>query len=80
MVKRIDAVVSCLKSSTQMSKHASEFESKISKLFSEKYGLFVNSGSSALYLGMEAAVYLKDQKLPFTLTFQQQLDQLLKIT
>ena len=53
--KEIDAVVSCLKSSTQMSKHASEFESKISKLFSKKYGLFVNSGSSALYLGMEAA-------------------------
>ena len=52
--KEIDAVVSCLKSSTQMSKHASEFESKISKLFSKKYGLFVNSGSSALYLGMKS--------------------------
>tara|TARA_Y100000768_G_scaffold296196_1_gene230029 strand:- start:22365 stop:23558 length:1194 start_codon:yes stop_codon:yes gene_type:complete len=51
----IDAVVSCLKTSTQMSKHASEFESKISSLFEKKYGLFVNSGSSALYLGMEAS-------------------------
>ncbi len=53
--KEIDAVVSCLKNSTQMSKNASEFESKISKLFNKKYGLFVNSGSSALYLGMEAS-------------------------
>jgi CDP-6-deoxy-D-xylo-4-hexulose-3-dehydrase len=53
--KEIDAVVSCLKSSTQMSKNASEFESKISELFNKKYGLFVNSGSSALYLGMEAS-------------------------
>ena len=44
--KEIDAVVSCLKSSTQMSKHASEFESKISKLFSKKYGLFVTRPST----------------------------------
>ncbi len=53
--KEIDAVVSCLKNSTQMSKNASEFESKISILFEKKHGLFVNSGSSALYLGMEAS-------------------------
>jgi len=53
--REIDAVVSCLKNSTQMSKNASEFESKISALFDKKYGLFVNSGSSALYLGMEAS-------------------------
>ena len=55
--KEIDAVVSCLKSSTQMSKNASKFESKIAKLFNKKYGLFVNSGSSALYLGMEASSF-----------------------
>jgi CDP-6-deoxy-D-xylo-4-hexulose-3-dehydrase len=29
-----------------------EFENKISKLFSKKYGLFVNSGSSAVLLGL----------------------------
>ena len=53
--KEIDAVVSCLKSSTQMSKNASQFEIKIANLFNKKHGLFVNSGSSALYLGMEAS-------------------------
>ena len=49
----IKAVVKVLKSSTQMGKHVSIFEKKISKLFSKKYGLMVNSGSSALLLAME---------------------------
>ena len=49
----IKAVVKVLKSSTQMGKHVSIFEKKISKLFSKKYGLMVNSGSSALMLAME---------------------------
>ena len=52
--EEIDAVVSCLNNSSQMGKNASEFESKIARLFDKKYGLFVNSGSSALFLGMEA--------------------------
>ena len=49
----IKAVIKVLKSSTQMGKHVSIFEKKISKLFSKKYGLMVNSGSSALLLAME---------------------------
>jgi CDP-6-deoxy-D-xylo-4-hexulose-3-dehydrase len=49
----IKAVINVLKSSTQMGKHVSIFEKKISKLFSKKYGLMVNSGSSALLLAME---------------------------
>ena len=49
----IKAVIKVLKSSTQMGKHVSIFEKKISKLFSKKYGLMVNSGSSALMLAME---------------------------
>ena len=53
--KEIDAVVNCLKKGTQMGEHASLFESKIAALFNQKYGLFVNSGSSALYLGMESS-------------------------
>ncbi len=52
--KEIDAVVNCLKSGTQMGKNASRFEDKIACLFDKKNGLFVNSGSSALYIGMEA--------------------------
>lgn len=52
--KEINAVVKCLNESTQMGKYAGEFERKIAALFEKKYGVFVNSGSSALYLGMEA--------------------------
>ena len=53
--KEIDSVVKCLKESTQMGKYSSKFEKKISSLFDKKYGLYVNSGSSALYIGMEAS-------------------------
>ncbi len=49
----IRAVTKVLKSSTQMGKNVTTFEKKISKLFSKKYGLMVNSGSSALLLAME---------------------------
>ena len=49
----IKAVTKVLKSSTQMGKNVSTFERKIAKLFSKKYGLMVNSGSSALMLAME---------------------------
>lgn len=52
--KEIEAVVKCLNEGTQMGKYAREFEAKIAVLFDKKYGLFVNSGSSALYIGMEA--------------------------
>jgi CDP-6-deoxy-D-xylo-4-hexulose-3-dehydrase len=52
--KEIDAVVRCLKEGTQMGKYAREFEAKIAALFDKKHCLYVNSGSSALYIGMEA--------------------------
>ena len=52
--EEIDAVVKCLKESTQMGKNARQFEEKIAKLFDKKYCLYVNSGSSALYLAIEA--------------------------
>jgi CDP-6-deoxy-D-xylo-4-hexulose-3-dehydrase len=51
--EEIKAVTKVLKSSTQMGKNVSAFEKKISKLFEKKYGLMVNSGSSALLLAME---------------------------
>ena len=51
--EEIRSVVKVLKSSTQMGKNVYEFEKKIAKLFSKKYGLMVNSGSSALLLAME---------------------------
>ena len=51
--EEIKAVTKVLKTSTQMGKNVSLFEKKIAKLFSKKYGLMVNSGSSALLLAME---------------------------
>ena len=52
--EEIDAVVKCLNESTQMGKYAREFEAKIANLFNKKGCLFVNSGSSALYIGIES--------------------------
>jgi CDP-6-deoxy-D-xylo-4-hexulose-3-dehydrase len=52
--KEIDAVVQCLKESTQMGKYTRQFEASIAKLFDKRFGLFVNSGSSALFVSMES--------------------------
>ena len=51
--KEIKAVLKTLKNSTQMGKSVEAFENKIAKLFSKKYGLMVNSGSSALILALK---------------------------
>ena len=68
--EEIEAVVNVLKTSTQMGSNTEEFEAKVSKLFSKEYGLMVNSGSSALYIGMES-LRLKPQSEVITpaLTF-----------
>jgi len=50
----IDAVTKCLNESTQMGKYSRIFEKKIAELFDKKECLYVNSGSSALYIGIEA--------------------------
>ena len=52
--EEINAVVKCLNESTQMGIYSKKFEKKISKLFDKKHCLYVNSGSSALYIGIEA--------------------------
>jgi CDP-6-deoxy-D-xylo-4-hexulose-3-dehydrase len=52
--EEIDAVTKCLSESTQMGNYSRKFESKIAKLFEKKHCLYVNSGSSALYIGVEA--------------------------
>ena len=52
--EEIDAVVKCLNESTQMGKYSQKFESEIAKLFEKKHCLYVNSGSSALFIGVEA--------------------------
>lgn len=52
--EEIDSVVKCLSESTQMGNYSRKFEKRIAKLFEKKYCLYVNSGSSALYIGVEA--------------------------
>ena len=52
--EEIDAVVACLKDGwlAGFGKRSIEFEEKVASHFSKKYGLFVNSGSSANLLGL----------------------------
>ena len=52
--EEIDAVINVLKTTTQMSKNVRELESKVAAKYSKDYGIMVNSGSSALYLSIEA--------------------------
>ena len=61
--EEIDAVVKVLRTSTQMGKNVREFEEKVAKLFDKKYGLMVNSGSSALYLGVEVLNLPKESEV-----------------
>ena len=51
--EEIEAVVRVLRTSTQMGPNTREFEAKIAAEFSKSHGVMVNSGSSALFLGME---------------------------
>ena len=51
--EEIEAVVKVLRTSTQMGPHVREFEDKVAALFSKRFGLMVNSGTSALYLAVE---------------------------
>ncbi len=51
--EEVAAVVNVLRTSTQMGKNVREFEEKIAALYSKKYGIMVNSGSSALYLAAD---------------------------
>jgi len=51
--EEIAAVVNVLRTSTQMGKHVREMEERVSTLFDKPYGIMLNSGSSANYLGVE---------------------------
>ncbi len=51
--EEIKAVTKVLKSSTQMGSNVIKLENSIKKLFSKKYGVMVNSGSSALLIAFE---------------------------
>lgn len=51
--EEIDAVVEVLKKGTAISDKTKEFEAKVAKMFGKKYGVMVNSGSSANLLAFE---------------------------
>ncbi len=75
----IKAVTKVLKNSTQMGKNVQQFEKKISKLFSKKYGLMVNSGSSAILLAMEVLNLPKNSEIITpTLTFSSTVSYIIK--
>ncbi len=77
--EEIDAVVKCLKESTQMGNYSRQFEFKIAEIFSKKYCLYVNSGSSALYIGLEALNFPKGSEvITPALTFSTTVGCLLK--
>src|SRR5210317_1009883 len=50
--EEIEAVVEVLRTSTQMGPKVREFEGGVAKEFSKKYGIMVNSGSSANFLAI----------------------------
>lgn len=51
--EEIDAVVKVLRGNTALGDRTREFEKKIAKMFGKKYGVMVNSGSSANLLAFE---------------------------
>ena len=73
--KEIAAVNNTLKKSTQMGKSVKEFENKVSKFFSKKYALMVNSGSSALTLAMNVLNIKKGDEITVDYRLQSDLEQ-----
>ena len=61
--EEIDAVINVLKTSTQLGKHVHLFEKKVSKLYSKKYSVMTNSGSSAMFLIMEKFNFAKGSEI-----------------
>ncbi|MBI2624443.1 aminotransferase class I/II-fold pyridoxal phosphate-dependent enzyme [Candidatus Parcubacteria bacterium] len=62
--EEINAVVQCLKDGwLGPGKYTAEFEGRVAKLFGKKYGLFVNSGSSANYIALEIAKLPKGSEI-----------------
>ena len=51
--EEINAVLNKLKKTTHMGEAVTKFENKIAKIFGKKYGVMVNSGSSALILALK---------------------------
>ncbi len=61
--EEIKSVINQLNKTTQMGDSVRKFESQIAKKFSKKYGLMVNSGSSALTLSMNVLNFKKGDEI-----------------
>ena len=61
--EEIRAVLNQLKKTTHMGVSVSKFEKKIANIFSKKYGLMVNSGSSALTLANNVLNFKKGDEI-----------------
>ncbi len=61
--EEIKAVLDKLKKTTHMGEAVSKFEKKIANIFSKKYGLMVNSGSSALTLANNVINFKKGDEI-----------------
>ncbi len=61
--EEINAVINKLNKTTQMGSAVNTFEKKISKYFRKKYGLMVNSGSSALMLANDVLNFKKGDEI-----------------
>ena len=59
----INAVLETLKKTTQMGKKVELFEKKIAKIFGKKYGVMVNSGSSALIIAIRLLNLKKNSEI-----------------
>ena len=74
--EEINAVLKKLKQSTQMGDAVGKFEKKIARMFSKKFGLMVNSGSSALILATNVLNLKKgDEVITPCLNFEQPFHQ-----
>ncbi len=61
--EEIEAVVNVLRNSTQMGKNVSKFENKIAKMYNKKYGVMLNSASSALMIAFEVIDIIKGSEI-----------------
>ncbi len=77
--EEIEAVVKCLGESTQMGNYSRKFEKAIANLFDKKHCLYVNSGSSALLIGVEACNFPEGSEIITpALTFSTTIGAILK--
>ena len=77
--KKISAVLKVLKTSTQMGKNVIRLENKIARSFEKKYGVMLNSASSALMLIFEALNLPKNSEIITpALTFRTTISSIVK--